>query len=792
MRSSIAWNLAFLSATVMLLPGCLLSRLSSFKEPRTAVESEADIARFQYAATHIEFPDVDSINDEETSVTSRPHTLANLKDMTYWDMPLEVAIRMGLENSDVMRDLGGLVIRTPSAKKTKYDPAVQDSDPRFGTEAALSAFDASFASSAFFEYNNRQLNNVFAGGGTNTLKQDLATFQTQLSKRAVTGTEFALRNNTDYDANSSPANLFPTAWNTNLEAELRHPLLKGSGVRFNRIAGPSNTEGVYSGVLVARANTDIKIAEFEQGVRNFVSDIENAYWDLYFAYRNLDAKIAARDSALEIWRRINALHESGRRGGEADKEAQAREQYYRFQEEVQNALSGRLFEGTRTFNGSSGGTFRANAGVQVAERRLRMLIGYPINELQMLRPSSEPVGAPVTFNWEHLLWQSINRRSELRAQKFLVKRRELELEASYNFLKPQLDVIGRYRWRGFGRDLLNQHAGKNGALNNAWGSLTAGKFQEWQLGAELSFPLGFRRAHAGVQNAELLLARDRALLREQERNIVLDLSNAVSEKDRAFALLNTTSNGRKAAQDQLDAVQAAFDANNTTINVVLESQRRVADSTIRYYQSLVEYTMAIKNVHFESGTLLDYDEVRMEEGLWHPKAYEDARERGQLRDISLDWMRKIMPNPRKVSRGEVPQNLIPNGIPSAQEELVPAAEEAIPPEPKPAGATKEPNLLPRKAPPVPTKTNQPSKIPVPYEEKTPASSGPTLNYSPVKFEKSVVETSYQSNRAIPRKIAPQDENPFFDESAEESIPEPVQASDVPGDDEFNPFAGGEE
>ena len=40
---------------------------------------------------------------------------------------------------------------------------------------------------------------------------------------------------------------------------------------------------------------DIALVDFEIGVRNLVSDVENAYWELYFAYRDLDAKIAGRN-----------------------------------------------------------------------------------------------------------------------------------------------------------------------------------------------------------------------------------------------------------------------------------------------------------------------------------------------------------------------------------------------------------------------------------------------------------------------------------------------------------------
>ena len=44
--------------------------------------------------------------------------------------------------------------------------------------------------------------------------------------------------------------------------------------------------------LVARIRTDISIADFEIGLRDYVSNVENAYWDLYYAYRDLDATSA--------------------------------------------------------------------------------------------------------------------------------------------------------------------------------------------------------------------------------------------------------------------------------------------------------------------------------------------------------------------------------------------------------------------------------------------------------------------------------------------------------------------
>ena len=91
--------------------------------------------------------------------------------------------------------------------------------------------------------------------------------------------------------------------------------------------------------MLARINVDISLADFEGGVRNLVSDVENAYWELYFAYRALEANKTGRDSALQTWQKIHALFMVGARGGEAEKEAQSQAQYFLFRGQVQTALN---------------------------------------------------------------------------------------------------------------------------------------------------------------------------------------------------------------------------------------------------------------------------------------------------------------------------------------------------------------------------------------------------------------------------------------------------------------------
>jgi outer membrane protein TolC len=536
-----------------------------------------------------------------------------------------------------------------------------------------------------FAKNDRIFNNRFFGGGTFALRQDLADFSAEISKQSVSGASFALRHTVDYDANNAPQNLFPSAWQSILEGEFRLPLMQGAGVEFNRIAGPRSTPGVYNGVLIARTNHDASIAEFELSVRDFVSNVENAYWDLYFAYRDLQARIDGRDRALATWRDIKARFDSGKKGGEADKEAQAREQYFRFQEEVENALVGRPVERTRTNNGSSGGTFRAVGGVYAAERRLRLLVGLPASDGRLIRTSEDPVAARYHFDWPVVLQETLSHRPELRRQRAEIERACLELTAAKNFLLPRLDTIGRYRFRGFGDDLLDPDRDGIAEFDNAYANLTGGDFQEWETGIELNLPIGYRREHAAVRNAQLQVARQRTLLGEQERHVAHDLASAMGELDRAWAVSQTALLRRKAARDELDASQAAYDADRVSLEVVLDAQGRLSEAESNYYRALLEYAVALKNVHFEKGSLLEY------------------------RGVALAGDCVERPHAPRLPAGNRPLNYTLEGpAPSAHPEVIgPTTPEPIPPPP--------PSLTP------------PGKLRAPAPESSPApQTGPAL------------------------------------------------------------------
>jgi len=616
---------------------------------------DPDMAYLESHVREIEYPDVETPATPGALDTPPPWILSGAEPPPIRPITLQEAIQIAMTHSTVLRDTGGLLLQSPGNIQTTLNPAIVETDPRFGVEGALSEFDAQIAASATFEKNDRQFNSILQGGGPGGLfpfQQDLNVYTAEVRKRTAAGTGIALRHRSVYDFNNSPFNNVPNLpWTTLVEGEVRQPLMQGSGVDFNRIAGPSGVPGVYRGVLIARLNTDVSLADFEAAVIQLVSDVENAYWELYFAYRDLDAKLAARRQAYDTWRQIHVLFDQGPGGQlEASAEAQAREQLYRLEAEVQDALVGRLQEKTNT------NVFRGTGGVYSSERRLRSITGMPPTDGQLLRPSEEPTLARNVFSWQETLPESLVRRVELRRQKWMIKRRELELIAARNFLLPRVDAVALYRFRGTGHDLI----GNDGQpFGNAVENLVSGDFQEWALGVEMLSPIGFRQGHAAVRQAELFLSRERAVLEDQERQVVSDLSDAVSELDRAHELARTQYNRRLAALRQLETMgvllqQADNIEKPRLLDLQLDAQRRLADSESQFYRSLAEHEVAIKNVHLEKGTLLDYNRIFLSEGPWPGKAHDDAARRARLW-IGAPRLENFVRDDRIVSAGAFPQ-----------------------------------------------------------------------------------------------------------------------------------------
>ena len=530
-------------------------------------------------------PDRDASSSPGLSPRIRPFD-AGAAPSSFRDMNESEMLALAVAHSPVLRSLGLSIVDNPAATTTVYDAAITANDPFFGPQAALAEFDSVLSASVNSQNNDRVFNNAIEGGGAQELVQDLVSMNAGWQRRTQTGAIWEINHLNGYDANNRDGNAFPNYWESQLEAGVRKPMLQGAGRDFNLIAGPNARPGFNfsKGLLLARLNTQISQADFELRLQNFVRDLFSAYWDLDRQFRDYQNVIQAQEIAYKTWQTVRAKGEAHLAGGEANKEAQARAKYYEYRRQALVALGGQGGQG----------------GLYVAERRLRNLIGLPIVDGQLIRPSDDPVEVRFVYDFDRLVSEAMAQRTELRRQSMRVREHELRLIAAKNFLLPQLDLIGRYRLRGLGDDWF----GSGPRFSSAYQDFFSFDHQEWEFGMEMGVVHGRRQAHAAVRHAKLQLNRERTILAEQQREVEHELSDAYAEVGSSWESMQASQAQVDASRERLESSEALYEADKIQIEFLLDAQEELLRAELQLATDMARYTMALISVSDVSGSLL--------------------------------------------------------------------------------------------------------------------------------------------------------------------------------------------
>lgn len=617
-----------LAVALSLTAGC-----AWFTEDHYLAHREPGAEHYLTQATQIEYPDVSTSTPHEAYAVD-PRRLRNPTEDEIWDLPLEQAIQLALANSQIIKSSGAFLspgnplLMNPEAVASVYDPAIQETGVLFGNrgvEAALSEFDAQFTTNMIWGRNEAIANNQFNSGGLapgSTLVEDSALFSTSISKRFATGGQLALIHDWDYSWNNSPGRLFSSVYEGSVRAELRQPLLAGGGVEYTRVAGPisqsiQGVTGVGQGVLIARIDGDIALADFELAVSRLLRDVEQTYWRLSQAYQTYHSEVVARNEAEQVWDNVTLRAEVQAPGGGAADVARAAEHYYQSRIRTETALD----------------------TLYALEAELRRLLGLAVNDGLVIRPANVPLTAEIVHDWNIALADAFSRRPELRRQKWAIKSLDLQLKAAESLTRPRLDFVSGYRVNGFGDDLYgdpDEGLGL-GNLGSAYHRLTAGDQTGWNLGFEFSVPIGQRFAHAQVRNFELRLIKAQAALRAQEIEISHELAAAFRDLDRTYLAMENQRRRKIAAERRYLALRAEYEAEPERVSLddVLRARDILSQTEIALHTSVSDYNIAQSDMYYRSGRLLDYDNVWLHEGPWDAEASKDVERHARARANAL-------------------------------------------------------------------------------------------------------------------------------------------------------------
>ncbi len=385
------------------------------------------------------------------------------------------------------------------------------------------------------------------------------------------------------DTSNNFITLLSPAWTSALGIEARQPLLQG---RAN--------DNVRRGIRVARLSRDRSDIAVRRAVLETVNAVEQAYWTLVAARRDVDVR--QRNLALaERQREDVASRIEGKVTPESD-----------------------IAQPTAEIARRRGDLYAAEETRLRAERALKQLmLDSPTDPLwdAELRPLDAPDALAAPVDVQAALRDAEANRPELADVKVRLAIQDVEIDAARDRLKPQLDIVGSYTTRGLAGD-LNPDAQPFGGINlvvppelsggigQSIESVFRHRFPDASIGLQLTVPVGQRAARADVATAESV-KRQAALLQEREaQRIAVEVRNGATALTTAAQRLEAARAGLDAAQVQLQAEQDRFAAGLTTTFFVLTRQNDLAAAELAETAALTSYRRALAEFLRAKGTLL--------------------------------------------------------------------------------------------------------------------------------------------------------------------------------------------
>ena len=353
-------------------------------------------------------------------------------------------------------------------------------------------------------------------------------------------------------------------------------------------------------IEIAKKNLSLSDAQFRQKAIDIIAQVEQAYWNLAFALRNLQVQI--------------------------DAVKQARTQLESNQRQVDKGVLAPIdvVAATAQITTFEQNVYTAQEDVTKAENTLKTLI-LPDRKDPIWARAITPV-SPVTLDppqigLEVALSEALKNRPEITQFETSAAINKIDERYYRDQTRPQIDLVGSYSAAGLaGTPNPNSNGAatvpdffKGGDLTSL-GNLIRQDFPTYRFGVQISLPWGnhVARANLGRTLAEGAKIQNQRL--QQEQVIEADVRNSLQALRSAQSKLNAAAASRAASEQLFDSEQRQFRAGTTTLFLVLQRQTDLIAARGRELQAQTDLNRAISDFEHAMGTTLTANNVTVSEG----------------------------------------------------------------------------------------------------------------------------------------------------------------------------------
>ena len=383
--------------------------------------------------------------------------------------------------------------------------------------------------------------------------------------------------------------------NANYQFQITQRLLQGFGF------GP-NTRNIR----IAKNNREVSDLVFKQQIILTVTQVQNLYWDLVSALE--DVKVRERFVAV-----AEKLHKDNQRQVEIGTLAPI--EIVRAEAEVARTRQDLIV---------------AQTTAQQLETSLKNVVLRDLSDPvlggarvvptdRITVPPVEPV-VPV----QDLIGTALSARPELSQSRIDLRNREISIRAARNGMLPSLDAFAYWGGTGTaGQPTTFRRPGQTeppqiapnflGGLGTSLNQMFGGDFPDYAFGLQISVPLKNRAAQADAAQAQIEERQAQMRLRQLENTVRAEVRNAVIGLQQNRVRLDAARKARELQQRTLDAEQKKFQFGASTIFLVIQAQRDLAEAEGAVVRALGDYMKSRVELERSTGETIVKNRIILDE-----------------------------------------------------------------------------------------------------------------------------------------------------------------------------------
>ncbi len=484
-------------------------------------------------------------------------------------LTLEEAIEMALQNNN-------------DIDVSRIDVQIAE----FNLRAARGVYDPLLSSENFYESATTPVASTIGGAVNGSVTQSRFFGSAGVSgfspwQGGSYSVDFSSTRSTTSNTNATLNPQFPSA----LTFTYRQPIFRGRRIDNNRRT-----------IEINRKNLGLTDAQFRQRAIEVIAQVEQAYWNLVFALRNLQVQI--------------------------DAVKQARAQLESNQRQVDKGVLAPIdvVAATAQITTFEQGIYTAQEDVTRSENTLKTLMLPERSSTIWSRPITpvSPISLePPRAALENAVADALKNRPEINQLETAADINKIDERFFRDLTKPQVDLFASYSAQGLaGTVNPNRTAPPNlvGGYFSSLGNLIGQDFPTYRAGVTISLPWGNRVAEANLGRTLAEANRIGNQRAQAEQIIEAEVRNALQALRSAEARLASALATRISAEQLYESEQRQFRGGITTFYLVLQRQTELLAARGRELQAQTDLNKAISEFQRATGTTLSAHNVSVSEG----------------------------------------------------------------------------------------------------------------------------------------------------------------------------------